>query len=180
MGWTFSNICCAVLSRSVVPDSLQPMYCQPPGSCPWGFSRQEYWSRLPCTPPGIKSRSPALQVNSLLSELPWKPMNTGVGTLSLLQGIFWAQESNQGLLHCRWILYQLNYQGSPLRCTHISKHHVVALKHNFYMSKIYVNIASLVVQMVKHLPAVQETQVRSLGQEDPLEKEMAAHSSALA
>ena len=35
-------------------------------------------------------------------------------------------------------------------------------------------------QMVKHLPAVQETRVRSLGQEDPLEKEMATHSSILA
>ena len=34
--------------------------------------------------------------------------------------------------------------------------------------------------MVKHLSAIQETQVRSLGQEDPLEKEMATHSSILA
>ena len=34
--------------------------------------------------------------------------------------------------------------------------------------------------MVKHLPTLQETQVRSLGQEDPLEKEMATHSSTLA
>ena len=33
--------------------------------------------------------------------------------------------------------------------------------------------------MVKHLPAMQETRVRSLGQEDPLEKEMATHSSTL-
>ena len=38
----------------------------------------------------------------------------------------------------------------------------------------------LVAQMVKHLPAMQETQVHSLGQEDPLEKEMATHSSILA
>ena len=37
--------------------------------------------------------------------------------------------------------------------------------------------ASLVAQLVKNLPAVQETQVRSLGQEDPLKKEMANHSS---
>ena len=36
------------------------------------------------------------------------------------------------------------------------------------------------VQMVKHLPASQETQVQSLGREDPLEKEMATHSSILA
>ena len=40
--------------------------------------------------------------------------NTGVGSLSLLQGIFLTQESNQGLLHCRKILYQLSYWGSPL------------------------------------------------------------------
>ena len=43
-----------------------------------------------------------------------------------------------------------------------------------------VHRASLVVQMVKHLSATQETWVRSLGWEDPLEKEMAAHSSILA
>ena len=40
--------------------------------------------------------------------------------------------------------------------------------------------ASLIAQSVKNLPAVQETQVRSLGQEDPLEKKMATHSSILA
>ena len=42
-----------------------------------------------------------------------KPKNTGVGSLSLLQGIFPTQESNRSLLHCRRILYQLSYQGSP-------------------------------------------------------------------
>ena len=41
------------------------------------------------------------------------------------------------------------------------------------------NIDSLVVQMVKSLPAMQETTVRSLGWEDPLEKEMATHSNTL-
>ena len=40
--------------------------------------------------------------------------NTRVGSLSLLQWIFPTQESNQGLLHCRQILYQLSSQGSPL------------------------------------------------------------------
>ena len=39
---------------------------------------------------------------------------------------------------------------------------------------------SLVIEMVKNLPAMWETQVRSLGWEDPLEKEMATHSSTLA
>ena len=42
------------------------------------------------------------------------------------------------------------------------------------------SMAFLVAQMVKHLPAMQETQVRYLGQEDSLEKKMAIHSSILA
>ena len=41
-------------------------------------------------------------------------------------------------------------------------------------------MASLVAQPVKNLPAMQETRVRSLGQEDPIEKEMATHFSILA
>ena len=41
-------------------------------------------------------------------------------------------------------------------------------------------MATLVAQMVKNLPAMQETRVRSLDQEDPLEKGMAIHSSVLA
>ena len=40
--------------------------------------------------------------------------------------------------------------------------------------------ASLVAQAIKNLPAIQETRVQSLGQEDPLEKGMATHSSILA
>ena len=63
--------------------------------------------------PGIELRSPALRVDTLPAKPQGKPKNTGVGRLSLLQGIFQTQESNQGLLHCRRILYQLSYQGSP-------------------------------------------------------------------
>ena len=44
----------------------------------------------------------------------------------------------------------------------------------------YMTFASLVAQMVKRLPTMRETWVRSLGWEDPLEKEMATHSSILA
>ena len=64
--------------------------------------------------PGIKHRSPTLQANSLPGEPPGKPKNTEVGSLSLLQPIFPTQEWNRGLLHCRWILYQLSYKGSPM------------------------------------------------------------------
>ena len=45
---------------------------------------------------------------------------------------------------------------------------------------VFVFWASLVAQTVKRLPAMQETQVRFLGWEEPLEKEMAIHSSTLA
>ena len=61
---------------------------------------------------GIEPRSPTLQADSLPAEPQGKPKNPGVGSLSLLQGIFQTQELNWGLPHCRWILYQLSYQGS--------------------------------------------------------------------
>ena len=46
---------------------------------------------------------------------PWNSLgqNTGVGSPSLLQGLFPTQGLNPGLLHCRQILYQLSHQGSP-------------------------------------------------------------------
>ena len=46
---------------------------------------------------------------------PWisPGQNTGMGGLSLLQGIFLTQGLNLGLPHCRWFLYQLSHQGSP-------------------------------------------------------------------
>ena len=55
---------------------------------------------------------PYCKAHSLLAEPPGKPKNTGVGSL-YLQWIFPTQELNQSLLHCRWNLYQLSYQGSP-------------------------------------------------------------------
>ena len=84
------------------------------------FSRSEYWSGLPFPSPGdlpnpgIEPRSPVLQTDSLPAEPSGKTKNTGVGSLSLLQGIFPTQESNRALLHCRRILYQMNYQGSKI------------------------------------------------------------------
>ena len=65
-----------------------------------------------------ESESPLVRSDSLWPhELysPWNSLgqNTGVGTLSLLQGIFTTQGSNPGLLHFRRILYQLSHKGSP-------------------------------------------------------------------
>ena len=64
---------------------------------------------------------------------------------------------------------------SPLRITF-----AVALSYIAYIMLTYVpSRASLVAQRLKRLPPMQETRVRSLGQEDPLEKEMVIHSSTL-
>ena len=96
-------------SFSVMSDSLQPhgLYS------PWNSPGQT--TRVPSVDlpnPGIKPKSPSLQVDSLPAEPQAKPKNTGVGSVSFLQGIFLTQELNQGLQHCRQILYQLSYQGS--------------------------------------------------------------------
>ena len=65
-----------------------------------------------------KSRSvvsDSLRPHGLYS--PWNSpgQNTGVGSLSLLQGIFPTQGWNPGLLHCRRILYQLSHKGNPIK-----------------------------------------------------------------
>ena len=85
------------------------------------FFRPKYWCGYPFPSPGdlpnpgIEPRSPILQAGSLPAEPQGKPKNTGVASLSLLQGIFLTQELNWGLLHCRQILCQLSYQGSPIK-----------------------------------------------------------------
>ena len=55
----------------------------------------------------------SLGPHGLYSPMEFASQNTGVDSLSLLQGIFPTQGSNPGLLHCRWILYQLSHKGSP-------------------------------------------------------------------
>ena len=98
----------------------------------WGGQRVPRWGGGPlgkdslletveekCLNPKYQMRSevkvtqlcPTLWPNGLYS--PWNSpgQNTRVGSLFLLQGIFPTQELNQGLLHCRWILHQLSYQG---------------------------------------------------------------------
>ena len=57
--------------------------------------------------------SDSLQPHGLYS--PWNSpgQNTGMGSLSLLQGIFPTQGSSPGLPHCRWIFYQLSHKGDP-------------------------------------------------------------------
>ena len=97
------------------PTLWDPMDSSPPGSSIHGDSPGK-WVAMPSARGSSQLRD-RTQVScfadSWPSEAPGKPKNTGVGSLSLLQGIFSTQESNRGLLHCRRILYQLSYQGSP-------------------------------------------------------------------
>ena len=95
---------CVATGAVIVPDwSLSRL-------CGWWSHVNQLTSPEDLPDPGIKLRSPALQANSLPAELPGKPKNTEVGSLSLLQWIVSTQDSNRGLLHCKWILYQLSYQ----------------------------------------------------------------------
>ena len=67
-----------------------------------GSSQRRNWIRVSC-----------IAGKFFTSWATGKPKNTGAGSLSLLQGIFPTQESNQGFPHCSRILYQLSYQGGP-------------------------------------------------------------------
>ena len=106
-------------SPSVMLDSLWPHGLLRAEFWFHGILRAEYWSQQPFPSPGdlpnpgIEPRFPTLQVDSLRAEPQGKPKNTGVGSLSLLQGIFPTQGLNPGLLHCRRILYHLSHKGSP-------------------------------------------------------------------
>ena len=64
--------------------------------------------------PRDQTQVSCIEEDCLPAEPQGKPKNNGVGSLSRLQGIFLTQEWNQGLLHCRWVLYHLSYLGSPL------------------------------------------------------------------
>ena len=68
---------------------------------------------------------------------PWNSpaQNTGVGSLSLPQGIFPTQGLNPGLLHCRWILYQLSQMGSPLLKKQISNELLTLAFHAHTLEK---------------------------------------------
>ena len=80
----------------------------------------------------MEPKSPTLQADSLPAEPQGKPENTEVDSLSLLQRIFPTQESKQGLLHCRQILYQLaELPGKPNIATESFKSCCKAINSNF-------------------------------------------------
>ena len=86
-----------------------------PCPCPGTPGRSAVWAPLlwhRCASSATQSRL-TLRPCGLYSPWDSPGQSPGVGSLSLLQGIFPTQGLNPGLLHCRWILYRLTHQGSP-------------------------------------------------------------------
>ena len=144
--------------------------------------------------------SDSLQHHGLYSLWNFPGQNTGVGSHSLLQGIFPTQESNPGIWHCRWILYHLSQQGSwrkaecqrtdafKLWCwrrlfrvplTSRSNQSILRkINAEYSLEGLILKLkASLMAQLVKNPSAMQKTPVWFLGWEDPLEKGKATHST---
>ena len=98
----------------VMSNSLQPHGLHSPWNSPGQNTGVGSLSLLQGIFP-TQASNPGLPhwAHSLPAEPQGKPKNTGVDSLFLLQRIFPTQGSNPGLLHCRRILYQLSYQGSP-------------------------------------------------------------------
>ena len=115
--------CALYLVTQLCPTLCNPIDCSPPGSSVHGIlqARILEWIAM-ASPRGSSRPRDRTQVShtaggfldSLLSKLPGKPKNTGVGSLALLQGSFLTQGATRALLQCRWILYQLSYPGSPV------------------------------------------------------------------
>ena len=95
-----------------------PLHCSLPGSSIHAMSkaRKLEWVAISFSRDSSQPRD-RTQVSHFADRLPSEPLGnsktTAVGSLSLLQGIFVTQGFNQGLLHCRQILYQLSYQEGP-------------------------------------------------------------------
>ena len=140
----FWYLCARVLSCSVMSDSFAtPWSVVPQAPLSMEFFRQEYWSGLPCPPPG---------------DLP----NPGIKHMffvppALVGGFFTNSATWEAILSSVKEICQVP-NAYPVPCLS----------------------ASLVAQLIKNPPAMQETWVRSLGWEDPLEKEKATHASILA
>ena len=94
-------------SCSVMFNSLRPHGLYNPWNSPGQNTEDSLLQGI--FPIQEKPKPPALQADSLPAEPQGKPKNAGWGSLSLLKRIFLTQESNRGLLHCWWILYQLSY-----------------------------------------------------------------------
>ena len=172
---------------------MQNAACQAPLFM--GLSCQEYWNKLALPSPedlpnpGMEHRSPALPGGFFITEPPRKPpgFKHSCTELQSTQPFSW---SGKMLKYCSTNIRcnQLGCMHLQLLCMNIKTHHKLIFPGSQILRKnlrtnnitIYNSKCSLVAQMVKNLPSMQETLVQSLGREDLLEKGMATHSSILA
>ena len=126
----FYIMCCTVLNHSVVSDSLWPHGCSPPGSSVHGVLQAKVleWAAMPSSR-GSSQPQDWTQVSHIAGRFftIWgtrEAQEYWSGSLSLLQGLFPTQESTWGLLHCKRILYQLSYQGSPFYVIITYQHYI--------------------------------------------------------
>ena len=169
-----------------------------------GFSRQEHWSGLPFPPPGdLRTQgsnlclpaSPALRGDSLPAEPPQSLHICEFFSFLLIVNFYFHSTVTGGKRHDMIsIFFNALWLELSLRKFYMDLRRMSILLHlNWPYTSINISLLSgwsihwckwsfkvpLVAQMVKNMPAMQETQVWSLGWEDPLEKEMATHSSNL-
>jgi len=143
------------------PTLCDPIDCSLPGSPSLGFSRQEPWSGLPFPSPMHESEK-SKGSHSVMSD---SSRPHGLQPTRLLHP--WDFPGKSTGVGCHRLLRLVwHYQEQVWNC----------LKMSNLLIKL---MASPVAQMVKSLLAMQESQVQSLGQEDPLEKEMATHPRIL-
>ena len=122
-GWNPGLLCLVTQSSLTLCD---PMDCSPPGSSVHGIlhARILEWvamsSSKGSSQPRDKTQTSHIACRFFTAESQGKPKNTGVGSLSLLQGIFPTQGSNPGLQHCRQILYHLSHHNLLRNITHHS------------------------------------------------------------
>ena len=99
---------CLVAQSGLIlrPHGLQPAKFL----CPWGFSRQEYWSGFPYPPPrdlpnpGIEPRSPALQADSFHSKLSGKPNISYIENLDVQAGFRKGRVARDQIANICWII----------------------------------------------------------------------------
>ena len=109
-------------------------------------TRLSDWTKLNWTESVTYSVCPTLCSPNDCSVCPWNSpgKHTGIDGHSLLQGIFLTQGSNPGLLQCRWILYHLSHQGSPLlsgkvQCPNVEEYiqNIIEIIHEMEMTDIH-------------------------------------------
>ena len=141
--------------------------------CPWGFSRQEQWSGVPCRPPGnlpnpgIEPRSPALQVVSLSSEPPGKP---SIHALMELFVNFFVQKclwDSFTLLHKSRIrsfswLHEIPSLVQQVLVTHYLDDHLYFSQFGATMSKVVMYILTHVSQCIRVLPSLMHDWIKRL------------------